>query len=771
MSDGYIKIDTKIDETGIDKGIGNVDKKLKGSTKNIGSLTSGLAKASIAGVGVAVALKKAADTIADLTDAYKKQAKAETQLEAAAKNNPYLTPSSVKALKDYASELQSISTVGDEELLPHMASLAAAGRTQDEIMQIMSASLDMAASGSFTLDSAVRNLNKAYGGLSGELGESIPEIKALTAEQLKNGAATKLMGDRYKGIAAETAKATGSSEQLANAIGDAKEELGYGWEKSLTPFRMFITEVISGWAAAKKAQREAQEEKDKAFAGEETIAGATYAVADIQKNIDGLLEQIRYAENEGKADLIINEIDVKKFTDALRERVQVLKDQLAQMRSLEIRSREGAKADEAAALAASHAKNESKAYTEYIANATAARDKAIEAIKLKAAAEGVEVDELDILNVNMGAYVSLVSESNGLVTASSAIAREWLATAREQGEALKIKNDEQERANELEQEMRGALDAIQAPDDRTESQKMRDQMAELNDVYSQVMSNEQIAADQKLIIWQEYEQKKAQLEKNITETEKEELKAREQANKDQNVKIAEIASQFADQFADTMRAITDLANQMIDDDTKVKIAKLDEQYEAGEISAEEYEEKKIKIEKKAAKEKYKVAMWQWGADIAKAIANTALGITMALAMGGPFVGPILAGMIGAAGAVQLATLISSKPIPPSFSTGGVISSSSTVGDRTLIAANGKERVLTAQQNAAFENLAYGGVGGGTNVKIYNTASNDVNASAKVTKDGIEVLIGKTVNKKMANGEFNSSYKIMQNELNGIRYTN
>ena len=379
---------------------------------------------------------------------------------------------------------------------------------------------------------------------------------------------------------------------------------------------------------------------------------------------------------------------------------------------------------------------------------------------------------MDILNVNMGAYVSLISESNGLVVASSAIAREWLATTREQAEALKDKNAAMERAAQLETEMRGALDAIQGPDDRSESEKMRDQMKDLDAIYSETMSNETMLADKKVALWMEYADKREALEKKITETEKEELAAREQANKDQNVKIAEIASQFADQFSDTMRAITELANKMIDDDTKIKIAKLDEQYEAGEISAEEYEEKKIQIEKKAAKEKYKVAMWQWGADIAKAIANTALGITMALAMGGPFVGPILAGMIGAAGAVQLATLISSKPIPPSFSTGGVISSASTTGDRTLIAANGKERVLTAQQNAAFEALAMGGGGmGGSNVKIYNSAANDVNARAKVTQGGVEVLISKTVNRDMADGKYNTSYKAMQNELTGIRYTN
>jgi len=768
MADGRVLIDTAMDESGVDKGIVSLDKKLKGSTKALGGFSSGLAKASIVGAGVAVALKKAADVIGDLTTAYKTQIKAETQLESAAKNNPYLTDASVVQLKAYASELQGLSTVGDEELLPFMASLAAAGRTQDEIMQIMSASLDMAASGAFSLDSAVRNLNKSYGGLSGELGESIPEIKALTSEQLKNGAATKLMAERYKGIAAETAKATGTQEQLNNAIGDLKEEFGAGFEKGIAPIRRFFTELISGWASAKKAKREYEEEKEKAFAGEETISGATYAIADIQKQIDGVLEQIRYAENEGKADLVINEIDVKKFTDALRERVQVLKDQLAQMRSLEIRSREGAKADEAAALAASHAKTESKAYTEYIAAATAARDKAIEAIKLKAEAEGVEADEMAILDANMAAYVSLIAESNGLVTTSSQISKDWLAVIREQGAALKDKNRLLEESAILQGRLKEALDAIELVDDRAESVKMKEQLGNLDTLYNEVMNNETLLADAKVSLWMEYADKRELLEKQITQTEEEEEKARIQASREKTIELLEIANNFATEYQNLMSSIATLAYQMIEDDAKIKTDKLDKQYEDGEISLAEYEDKKTEIEKKAAKDRYKVQMWEWTAQIATAISNTALGVTKAIAQGG-IMGLVTGAIVGAAGAVQLATILGSKPIPPSFATGGIVPGTSYTGDRVPAMVNSGEMILNAaQQRNLFDAINRGTIGD-MNVQVYNQAANDVRVSTQQTERGVQVFIRKTIANDMASGKLNESFAAMENNRKGVRY--
>lgn len=758
MGDGYIKIDTKIDETGLDKGISSVDKKLKGTEKVTGSTGKSFATMGLKMAAAGAAIKVVADTIDDLTKAYKKQEKAETQLEAAAKNNPYLTQSSVVQLKAYAGELQAVSTVGDEELLPFMASLAAAGRTQDEIMQIMSASLDMAASGAFTLDSAVRNLNKSYGGLSGELGESIPEIKALTAEQLKNGAATKLMADRYKGIAAQTAATTGTSEQLQNAIGDLKEELGAGWEKGLAPIRRWFTELISGIASVKKARRELNDDIEAASKGIENERGASALASD------KMIEYIA-AREEYEAGLAYNSEEVSR---QLLDRVNQLKSEYDALMAAAYAARYKGREEEKEARRAAKTKTDNQALIDYIKQATEARDKAIAAIRLKAEAEGVEADEMEILDANMSAYVSLITESNGLVTTSSAIAKDWLATVRDQADALKDKNALLELSAKLEGDLREAMDAITAIDDRDESVKMREQLKVLDEMYTAVMNNEQITADQKLLIWQEYTQKRAILEKNITDTEAEEEKARIQASRDRTVEALQIVNEFATQYGNIMANLQTLAYQMIEDDAKIKTAEADKQYADGIISLEEYEAKKKEIEQEAAKDKYKIDLLMWTSSIAQAISNTALGITQALAQGGIFGIPIAA-MIGAAGALQLATIVANKPIPPAFATGGVVGGTSYTGDKVLARVNSKERILTPSQNKAFEDMVYGRAGG--NVNVYNQAAGLVDVQPQITKDGVQVLIRKTVAQDMSSGRYNQSMRTAQNTMRGVRYTN
>ena len=229
--DGKVSIGTEIDTSGAEKGIKGLSNKLKTLTKKLTSNEWAKAGSAISGLGVAFSgvtkvVNSVASGIKAVNDAYRVQIGAETQLQTASQNNPYLDGQSVKNLKAYASQLQSVSTFGDEELLPFMAQLASSGRTEQEIMDIMAASINVAASGTMSLESAVRNLNKTYGGLSGELGESIPQIKNLTTEQLKNGEAVKVIAGQYKGMAESVAQTTGSSQRLANTWGDFKEALG-----------------------------------------------------------------------------------------------------------------------------------------------------------------------------------------------------------------------------------------------------------------------------------------------------------------------------------------------------------------------------------------------------------------------------------------------------------------------------------------------------------------------------------------------------------------
>ena len=212
--DKNLNIKIKADSKEFDSGIDKVKNKLNTFEKKVSN--SAITKLAINAnpliqvfSKVTSGIKNAVSAISECSDAYEKQANAETLLRTAVKNNPYLNEQSVLQLKEYASHLQSISTVGDEELLPFMAQLAAAGRTQTEIQQIMGAALDVSASGTMSLESAVKNLNKTFSGLSGELGESVPQIKQLTKEQLKNGDAVKILAEQYSGMAKSTAGSTG----------------------------------------------------------------------------------------------------------------------------------------------------------------------------------------------------------------------------------------------------------------------------------------------------------------------------------------------------------------------------------------------------------------------------------------------------------------------------------------------------------------------------------------------------------------------------------
>ncbi|OUN59604.1 hypothetical protein [Alistipes sp. An66] len=167
-----------------------------------------------------------------------------------------------------AGELQSRSLFGDEEIIGQQAFLASLGLTEQQINDTIEAAAQLSSATGMTLDSAVKNLAKTYGGLSGELGESIPKLKELTVEQMKNGEAVKFILENYKGFAESAAETgLGPLQQLKNSIGDVGEEIGKvlmpmvqavanvlkdfaGWLQGLPPTAKTVTVVIGGLAAS-----------------------------------------------------------------------------------------------------------------------------------------------------------------------------------------------------------------------------------------------------------------------------------------------------------------------------------------------------------------------------------------------------------------------------------------------------------------------------------------------------------------------------------------
>jgi len=132
-----------------------------------------------------------------------------------------------QSLLNQASALQRVTTFGDEAIISQQAFLASLDFTETQIKDIINASVDLSEATGISLESAVRNTAKTFSGLSGELGELIPQLRDLTTEEMKAGEAVKVMADLFGGTAqAQAETLTGKIEQMKNAVSDAGEAIG-----------------------------------------------------------------------------------------------------------------------------------------------------------------------------------------------------------------------------------------------------------------------------------------------------------------------------------------------------------------------------------------------------------------------------------------------------------------------------------------------------------------------------------------------------------------
>lgn len=206
----------------VKRDLGSLEKRLT----SLGKSLSVKLTAPLAALG-AVALKNA-DT----------QQQAEQRLLTALKGRTDIQ----QRLIAQAAELQSRSVLGDEVVIGQQAYLASLGMTEEQIGRVIEASAQLSAATGMTLDSAVKNLAKTFGGLTGELGESIPKLKELTVEQLKNGEAVDFILENYKGFAESAAQtALGPLRQLNNAWGDFLEQIG----AAMMPFATKVTRALT----------------------------------------------------------------------------------------------------------------------------------------------------------------------------------------------------------------------------------------------------------------------------------------------------------------------------------------------------------------------------------------------------------------------------------------------------------------------------------------------------------------------------------------------
>ena len=801
MADGEVKINTKLDTSGLDKGL----KDLKTSLKNLGVETSKTTKeqkdfnneldktkkksqevskenknqeksnkslndtlkgiksstaAAAAGyVAAGVAIKKTVDALNDCEAAYKVQLKAETALANAAKNNPYLNNESVYNLRAFASELQSMSEIGDEQSLQVMAQLASMGRTEDEIQAIMKAAADMSAVTGNSLQNVAIQLNKTYSGLAGELGEANSAIRALTQEELKSGKAIDIIAQQYNGQAAAMADNT---IQLANAWGDFKENIGRNWAEKTNPIKKFFTDTLNDINEALALTADKKAAAAAGAVGKETAAQAKLNLDEAKAVLDQMNKNKGFEDKNSVAGFSYN-ANWEKDRDAQIKKVEELTQRynfLASSERYEAKEAErNAQKAAAAAQARADAEQREKDAAEYIKKNKDALAERIAAMELEAQLTGETVDAGEVYNAYLQSYIDLVTKSNGLVTEGNSAAQARLALLEQWADKAKKAGDAQQYAADSLKEFEDAAAPL-ASTDGLGYESIYDNYInrenELLELKREIDNNEVLS-----------EQQKADA---IT-------KIDEEMTKNRRTLWENVASEV-NGYAQIVQGMIDDAAKMAletsNNEMKAELANLEIKYRKGELGEEEYQKKVAEAKKKGARVQYQIEMAQWAANILTATANTAVGVTQALAQGG-VAGIITGALVGAAGAVQLASIMAAKPVQH-FATGGYVggmNGASMGGDNTIIAARGGELVMNANQQRALWDMLNGSGNvagaGGVNLTINNSAANVVTAQPQISRNEIEIMIDARVNDSLRNGRYNSGLNAAQAGMSGEFY--
>ena len=785
MADGEVKIDTKLDTSGLDKGLKDMKNKLDGAGKtldagakkgkgfadNLKGISSGAVASAGAVAGVAVAVKKTVDALNDCEAAYKVQRNAEIALQQAAKNNPYLNDESVYNLRNFASELQSMSNIGDEQSLQVMAQLAAMGRTEEQIQAIMKAAADMSAVTGNSIQNIAVQLNKTYSGLAGELGEANSAIRGLSKEELEAGKAIDIIAQQYNGQAAAMADNT---VQLANAWGDFKENIGRGWSKVTAPVKQFFLDVLNdiNEATAKTNAIKDAERKDKA--GTATAAdkkvlleGAQEQLDSTKKTIDETMEILnneellakKVQESRGyltKATYQKSLTGLQKRYEEQTKTVQQLTEEYNNLSEAEKKAADAAAAQASAdeRKAAAQKRNEDAA--EYIKANTKALQEQIKAMELKASVTGEEIDAGEMYNAYMQSYIDLITKSNGLVTENNQAAKERLATLQEWAQKAKDAATEEERLAAAQKAGEAALQAAESLGYNSKFDEYKAREEELLQMKKDINAAEIEDADKKRKAIENIDEELVKNRRNLWNN------------------IASEVNGYSQQVGQIINDAAQMALETENNKMRAELANLEIKYRKGELGEEEYQKKVAEAKKKGAEMQYKIEMAQWASNILTATANTAVGVTQALAQGG-VAGIITGALVGAAGAVQLASIMAAKPIKH-FAAGGFVggmNGASMGADNTTIAARTGEMIMNANQQRALWDMLNGtgnAAGtGGVNLTINNSAANLVTVQPQITRGQIELMIDARVNDGLKSGRFNSGLNAANAGMSGDFY--
>jgi len=236
----------------------------KGASQAMGGIGASMKKLAMGpvGIGAAVVLagKQVKRFLNQTAEAWRVEEQAQIALAAAARNNPYLNDRGVHQLRQFANEMQRLTGIDNVQVMGAQTRLAALGRNQQEIEQIVRTAADIAATGLMSYDQAVDELSQSFSGFTRRLERMFPELKNLTEEAKMAGGAVTAIAESVSGMA-EQAMQTGTGSVIAyrNAVEALRRSMGQDWETATRGFRIWATNTINRLTQMREVSRETRE--------------------------------------------------------------------------------------------------------------------------------------------------------------------------------------------------------------------------------------------------------------------------------------------------------------------------------------------------------------------------------------------------------------------------------------------------------------------------------------------------------------------------------
>tara|TARA_B100001971_G_scaffold213881_1_gene248695 strand:+ start:3891 stop:5339 length:1449 start_codon:yes stop_codon:yes gene_type:complete len=227
--------DVSLRTTDFNKGVKSIQKNLATlgkSMTNTGKSLSGKVTAPLAAFG------------ALSVNAFNKQIEAEAGLKAALGESGQEVDNNLERIKNIASEIQKVSTVGDETSLGLAQVGTSMGLAADQMQPALEGALGLSEAFGIDLKTAMRASAGALQGQTEALTRYIPELKGIDDVSGRVALVQQKMAEGFGVVQAKAKEGSGPLKQLSNSFGDLMERVGGVIAEALTPMVDWLQKVV-----------------------------------------------------------------------------------------------------------------------------------------------------------------------------------------------------------------------------------------------------------------------------------------------------------------------------------------------------------------------------------------------------------------------------------------------------------------------------------------------------------------------------------------------